>query len=369
MWLDKNINKRKYRLPFYFMTIGFIITIISFIDGFTLFNNAINEEEDIKKYSYINTVDVTINADEEIDFNNEIVPLFDEINSNVIISDFITVIDGEDSLHKCNVIINLVEPDNFKMISGSLPYNHNNSLNNDDLEVAIGKYYKKYVYEINQKQYININKKRFYVTGIIGTDNSDIQDYEIVLGKSILNDDLWESGQKWNIVTVSLGSNKSDVNKIAVDLVNKLNNLENISAVIRDKEIEYIDNKKTFDLMYVAIYVFCIINLIVISELWVYSIISEVAIRKAYGFNEGQIKLIVFKELLRISLLSFVMAIIIHLIAGLYLSEVLIVDVRYNLIFFIVVFVSILILDCFLTMVIAHKLKKDSLNHLINNKE
>lgn len=214
------------------------------------------------------------------------------------------------SLNRCEVILSINEATPYKMISGHIP-----GESPDDTGkrcVALGRNKVGYAKERDGIKYLTINQEEYEVVGIIGSENSDFWDYKIVLNSDCMGDKLKNSYKSVNNYTITIYSNLSSVQETFEQVYQNLlsaDSYSNIVAVDKRQKGESTvkatlqrENLRTN----VLVYVFCIINSIIISMFWVVQRKKEVAIKRVFGYSNIRIVSDLARDLLLLMIITFV---------------------------------------------------------------
>lgn len=348
----------RYRLSSVFLLMGLIVTALSFVDGVALVNNAYNEELELNEYSYKSSTELSVGFDStEATLSDIADELIDE-EISIVISDFIVHLDdaGEDVIS--DVIISSEGTLPYNILNGRLPDNEENC-------VAVGRKYSDYLFEKNNIKYIKIGGQEYEIVGEIGTPNTDIQDYKIVFGKSILNSELNNVMLGLGGFTLLLGSNERDVSDIASDIIIRLNTIDGVQCDLSQDTVNIVSNEDSMSMMYFAICVFCFISLIIISELWIVSVSRDIAIRKAYGFTDAQLQRLICKDLVKLSLTALCAVYVLQKVMNILLDKQLGIVVEWSVRYVVIVVGGVFLMDFILSGIIINKLKKYPLSKLV----
>lgn len=204
----------------------------------------------------------------------------------------------------------------------------------DDLQqklkvVLLGKDLKKYTYMKNRKCYIKLFQEEYEVRGFIGfIDKKSLWDSRVFIPALSLPKPLNERllGGNFNFILYS----KKDYTSIVVQdlLLNTQKTWNNASVSnIEAIKTDNISDKvfSNMDLMIgvgFLVYIVSIINSVNIVSFWVEQRRFEIGIRKAFGHSNINISMLLFCEILGISVVSCMTALVIQFFIGLLIKDI-----------------------------------------------
>ena len=350
------MNVFRYKMAVSYFIIGIVIAIVSFTDGVWLINNAYTLEKETEKFTYKSSLNISVSFDEENDIAS-IADIVSQLNSNITMEEVIIEIDELEKCFAADVIINLKENSNYNLIEGRLP-------DGTKKEIALGKYYYEKLDCANNK-YINIFGVQYEVVGEIATPKSDYQDYCIVLGRESIYGELNREINSIGSIKIVVGSNKMEVTKEVKELLNNLNEIEGLECSAESNVQNHVDNSNGLVLMYFGICFFCIISLIIISELVIKALIPEVNIRRAYGFENRQLEKLLFKEVGKIVCVSTFIGLFVQVLLKKIISKELNISIDFSARSILYIFIGALVLTVILTKNIMIKLKRSQIADFI----
>ncbi len=211
-------------------------------------------------------------------------------------------------------------------------YATDEELENNIPVVIIGKGLEHYAIEENNKKYISIESEKYEVVGVLKDNTSGNLDDRLIINYESLSENKRNevnysfSNPEDGIYNFNLlyGSNMCDVenNKVIIEEwttgLGGLGEYEYISNyyVEEDTYIDYVSELVVKLNVYTIrlLYIFSLINCIVVSNIWIKQRKKEFIIRKAFGENMGSITKLIVGGLGNIIATAFVLAIFVELI-------------------------------------------------------
>lgn len=300
----------RYRIASVCFVVGQLIIYFSVFGALQIYNMASLKEEERKEALYDNRIKIEAVSTDKIDiFSN----MGDNVEfGNMILSGRLVLPVKETGIASTTeIIIKGNEEFPYIMESGRLPGTDEDS---GKLVAALGRERYKYTYEKNNSRYITICDEEYEVVGIIG-GKSDYWDDVIVLcvdniGSKTLDEII--AGSKYEIY---LESNIYDIEALKQEydgifrFIVERDGRSSVNAVI-DKSSGQSTTKNTYarqkiEVNYV-VYIFCLVNSVLVSYFWIEARKREIAIRKAFGFGNFKITRMLFADIIKLMVFSLV---------------------------------------------------------------
>lgn len=166
--------------------------------------------------------------------------------------------------------------------------------------ILLGRQLKKYTYEIDGRDYLDVEGEPYRVVGYLGYKNIELYDYKMVFYADRIGDNLKEKIRSSCIqnFTFTVQSDQYTVD----EMMQELNNKETLKDKLSSSEDMAIDGRTTTvmqeNLYYIIVWLVCILNAVLVSELWITERMKEIRIRSAVGFSRIQILLRLYGELI-----------------------------------------------------------------------
>lgn len=298
----------RYKYASILIIIGFVIAILSFVNGGKIVSNINQREKESRNYSYISRSLLNLQfSPEEVELR-EIeriaVEYFTDKEIDVIFSQVIVNIDDAGVMVMGDVLLDYEWGNVYQLIEGELP-------SEGKVEVAIGRNFLKACYESKGRRYISIDGNEYVVSGVIGTPNTNIQDNKVVFSGEALNQ-ICQRNISLGEISLLVGSDEEDVSHYVSGLTGKLSKEQGVNTELSSEVINSSSGEKTMAMLYGGIYIFCILNLFIIGELWLFVRKKEIAIRRAFGYSDKELFRLIFTDLLKLSGLAALLSIIIQ---------------------------------------------------------
>ena len=169
--------------------------------------------------------------------------------------------------------------------------------------VAIGKWFSE-TYHLQIGNTVKVGNDLYKVVAVIGTSNSDYMSdalwfsYDEVLGG------IRNTFRNMDRFHVRYSDNAGKAYNLYLETYNKFNGTNwDITPIggVKQKASDYMDMR---ELIYFGIYAFALLQCVIASELWIYVRRYEMAVRRTLGFSRRHLILVMFRQLLFISLFA-----------------------------------------------------------------
>ena len=167
------------------------------------------------------------------------------------------------------------------------------------------------------KRYILLNGSEYLVCGVLKSSRSDyfdnviITDYERL---SVVDKKNLDEAYYYDCVLLSDTPTINDY----LAMEERLNEMYGDEVYVSESQVEHglisedTSNLKLLTLMFI----FCIFNCVIAAEFYVYERREEIAIRKIYGFNNRDIFMVTYMDVLKISVLCAVLGLGIQFVSN-----------------------------------------------------
>ncbi len=311
-WI-KNIFR--YKLTVLFFVIGQLIIYVSIFGALNIYNKAYQKEQDRLKFQYKNRIEMSIAKMNKKDIISQCTN--GVLVANAVLSGKLDFYFGEKKTsNRAEVILMQNEATTYELVSGRLP----GSIKDDYGKnvVALGRYQYQYAYQENGKAYVTFDNEKYEVVGVIGNKESDFQDYKVVFDINCVGQNLKNTINEQTNYTINIGSNITKVNSSYEAIYNNIVNI-NKNTQIESKVLNSSGESTVTETLYkenfrvnVLVYVFCILNCMLMSEFWIIQRNKEIAIRRTYGFGKFRIIVGIIRDILMLCIVSLVIYIVIH---------------------------------------------------------
>lgn len=300
----------RYRIASVCFVVGQLIIYFSVFGALQIYNMASLKEEERKESIYDSRIKIEAVSTDNIDIFSG---MSDNIEfGNMILSGRLVLPVKETGIASTTeIIIKGNEEFPYIMESGRLPGTGEDS---GRLVAALGRERYKYTYEKNQSRYITICDEEYEVVGVVGGE-SDYWDNSIVLcidnvGSKTLDEII--SGSKYEM---HLESNIYDIETLKLEyedifrFIVERDGRSNVNAVI-DKSSGQSTTENTYarqkiEVNYI-VYIFCLVNSVLVSYFWIEARKREIAIRKAFGFGNFKLIGMLFADVIKLMVFSLV---------------------------------------------------------------
>lgn len=283
----------RYKLSSVFIILGMVVGILALYNGIGIFEYIKNYTNDLRGNEYGYTTIVEMSSTKEINLKKYLIEC-----DSIIRMDYVNAyVDEKKVTCLMTVLLEANEKTNYKLISGRLP-SEEEKINNEKV-VAVGQKRSDAIYYKDKKQYITLSGEEYLVTGIVGTEKSDLQDYLLITYYDCLGENILKEIDKYSYYLVVESNNESinsDINSIAA--LSSIDNIDtSISKVNKIKSGLSIEEKNSIS-TYIIIFGFALLNCILIARFWIYQRKKEVAILLILGFGKIKILNRLIKEMI-----------------------------------------------------------------------
>jgi len=217
-----------------------------------------------------------------------------------------------------------VEDNNWHYPVSEGKYFTKEQIENKEKVVLIGKTYKEYTYKENNKTYINIEKEKYQVLGIVGTSEQiSLWDSRIFMPCTVLPAKVIKEMSEYHYMTFILYNENRNFKKDEDVIQRNIKKLFSDPKVSFQGKIESGDMAENLinnpDMIYtIAIvgYLVSLIYAINIVVFWMEKRKYEIGIRKALGYKNRDIIGIILSEMQGFSIISCVVAVAIQFIGS-----------------------------------------------------
>ena len=318
--------KRKfqiYKVSTIFIVIGLIISFVVISFGTTVIMNYNRQNEITKEYGHKNQTYLRIIGKNEIDYNNIMDIIKKENNVSLEVNElYCNVKKGSENTVR-GITAEYFNNDyefNYPLLSGR---KYTIEEINDGAKVAIvGKdINEKYVRTINDKRYIEIEKTLYEVIGVIGIDYDPLDfNGNIIIPALSIPTNTYEEINKNKTLKITLFNNKEETYNTYINIKKKIHDIDSSIGIqahlVPELSIDVVSLAMKRTKKQVLMYLFSLVNCVIVSGYWINRRKYEIAIRKIFGYTNKEITMLLAKELFAIVLFSFLVSIVVQLLLG-----------------------------------------------------
>ena len=218
----------------------------------------------------------------------------------------------------------------YPLISGS--YYTAEDVKKGNKVVVLGSKLLKEAYERNGNKYIEIEEEEYLIKGVIGIpDEKSSWDNRIIMPCTSMPKNYFENNLQRDLEDISFviynekGEYSQDIKQINAEGKKLFDNftLDYLGELQDDNSLKVVVENPDF-LLFVALigYIITIIFAINITVFWIEKRKYEISVRKAFGFTNGSIMKMIFKEMIGFAIISFAIAIIVQFLLGLAVGSI-----------------------------------------------
>ena len=218
----------------------------------------------------------------------------------------------------------------YPLISGS--YYTAEDVKKGNKVVVLGSKLLKKAYERNGNKYIEIEEEEYLIKGVIGIpDEKSSWDNRIIMPCTSMPKNYFENNLQRDLEDISFviynekGVYSQDIKQINSEGKKLFDNftLDYLGELQDDNSLKVVVENPDF-LLFVALigYIITIIFAINITVFWIEKRTYEISVRKSFGFTNGSIMKMIFKEMIGFAIISFAIAIIVQFLLGLAVGSI-----------------------------------------------
>lgn len=218
----------------------------------------------------------------------------------------------------------------YPLISGS--YYTAEDVKKGNKVVVLGSKLLKEAYERNGNKYIEIEEEEYLIKGVIGIpDEKSSWDNRIIMPCTSMPKNYFKNNLQRDLEDISFviynekGEYSQDIKQINAEGKKLFDNftLDYLGELQDDNSLKVVVENPDF-LLFVALigYIITIIFAINITVFWIEKRKYEISVRKAFGFTNGSIMKMIFKEMIGFAIISFIIAIIVQFLLGLIVGSI-----------------------------------------------
>lgn len=218
----------------------------------------------------------------------------------------------------------------YPLISGS--YYTAEDVKKGNKVVVLGSNLLKKAYERNGNKYIEIEEEEYLIKGVIGISNEKSSwDNRIIMPCTSMPKNYFKNNLQRDLEDISFviynekGEYSQDIKQINAEGKKLFDNftLDYLGELQDDNSLKIVVENPDF-LLFVALigYIITIIFAINITVFWIEKRKYEISVRKAFGFANGSIMKMIFKEMIGFAIISFAIAIIVQFLLGLAVGSI-----------------------------------------------
>ena len=218
----------------------------------------------------------------------------------------------------------------YPLISGS--YYTADDVKKGNKVVVLGSNLLKKAYERNGNKYIEIEEEEYLIKGVIGIPNEESSwDNRIIMPCTSMPKNYFKNNLQRDLEDISFviynekGEYSQDIKQINAEGKKLFDNftLDYLGELQDDNSLKVVVENPDF-LLFVALigYIITIIFAINITVFWIEKRKYEISVRKAFGFTNGSIMKMIFKEMIGFAIISFIIAIIVQFLLGLIVGSI-----------------------------------------------
>lgn len=286
-------NLVHYRLSSTLMIVGIAISFICFFNCVNLYHLLSMERKEEKEYRY----------------NSQMSMQYLNVGEDAILGDFLTSSKGilrmkdvllfrnrADVPGLTDILLSQNEPLGYPVLEGELPETDQDI---SEPTVILGcKQLENAVFE-NGHYYYELEGVRCRVCAILGTKNSELFDYNVILYYKGMEEALHNVVDRVSAADIEIESNLEQAETI-FDVVRQQVNEKTEAVMVSGVGGSIVLNERSAgedSSYYLIIFLFCFVNIVFVSEYWIKRRYREIAIRKIFGYSDRKIYGLLYRDM------------------------------------------------------------------------
>ena len=313
--------------------VGQLIAYIAVFGALQIYNSAIIKENERKNaiYTYRITAQASASGKDILSQANKGVN-----KGNILLSGRMSVFCEEtNSLNRVELLLKISEELPYKVISGHIPGTKEEDAGKR--VVAVGRKKYRNAIDKNGKKYLTYCMEEYEVVGVLGSE-SDYWDNRVVfhidsIGERTLNYIL----DKENNFEIHIDSNnyttdelKEEYHTLYTNIVNA-DNMASVHAIVDTSEGEETISSTYYQenirVNYI-VYIFCLINNVIISYFWIISRRKEIAVRQTFGYSKLRLAGMLVKDMIIMIITALAFFIAVYLLGKSWFNQYLNVYIK-----------------------------------------
>lgn len=314
----KNIFKKifRYKLVSIYFIISQLIILMSVFGVLQIYNKAYAKENDRLKSIAKNRIELDVttmgNKDLLSSIGNNVV------TGNIVAENLSVEFTERGSSNKCEVLLVVNEELPYPLVEGHIPGAYDEDYGRN--VVALGRDKYNNAYEKNGKKYVTLAQEEYEVVGVIGSNYSDYWDYNIVFNIKCMGEKTKNALCTNNEQIITLYSNNYDLNDSYKNAYQNIVDVDKLSNIVAYNKADSGQSsiKQTLGREQlktnIIVYVFCLLNSIIISMFWIIQRKKELIIKRIFGYGNVRLLLDILKENLILMCISLIIYMFIYFI-------------------------------------------------------
>lgn len=146
--------------------------------------------------------------------------------------------------------------------------------------------------------YYELEGVRCRVCAVLGSENSDLFDYNVILYYKGMNDTLHRVVDNVMGADLVIESDREQVQEILDGLQQRVEKqAEQIVLSVGNSEEVVIQGTSEDSSYYLVIFLFCFVNIVFVSEYWIRRRYREIAVRKIFGYSNWKLYGLLYRDM------------------------------------------------------------------------
>lgn len=304
--MKKCHNLIHYQLSSALMIIGIAISFICFFNCVNLYHLLATEKKERIEYQY----------------NSQVSVHYLNMGKDAMLGDFLVSDEGIVRMQEIllfrnqaeapgltDILLCQNEPLNYPVLKGKLPESDEDVT---EPTVILGqKQIQDTVYE-DGIYYYELEGVRCRVCAILGSENSELFDYKVILYYKGMEEMLHAAVDKVTEADIMIESNQASAQTIFEMIQQQV--VEKTEQIMLSAGSSIVEQSVSGDSSYyLVIFLFCFVNIVFVSEYWIKRRYQELAVRKIFGYSDGKIYSLLYRDMVINVSIAVLIAIVVQI--------------------------------------------------------
>lgn len=275
------------------MIIGITVSFVCFFNCINLYHLIVQKKTEQEQYKYTNEVGMSY-----VNYSGEgkLTDLITSEQGNIILKDATLYRDSVSADGITDVIVCQNEPLIYPVEAGSLPQS---DVEITEPTVILGRSQREYAVYENGEYYYTLEGVKCRVCAFLGSASSDLYDYNVIVYYNSLDARAKDKIDSIAEGQFALQSNFYEMEEIIYTTEAKLSDSKDIIVGQRTADFMEAQSVSSEDSgYYLIIFLFCLINIVIVSEYWIKGRYKEIAVRKIFGYSDKKIYSYLYRDML-----------------------------------------------------------------------
>lgn len=299
-----------YKLSSILLIIGFAVSFICFFNCVNLYHLLTVKKREASQYQYKSQCEIYYSNQSG---NVRLEDVFQIDQGNLVIDGLNLYRDNVNGMGLADVIVSQNEEFPYPVSEGKLP---KSDADRKEPVIILGRNHKRDATYKDGNYYYTIEGMQYQVCAFLGSDKSDLFDGMLMVYYDSLPEVVKDKINADADMQMTFGSDMVNTTALMGDVRKQAKTLSDrivVSPIDTGGMSMEVSGSGDAD-YYFIIFLFCMINVIIVSEYWIKSRFKEIAVRKIFGYTEKKISGVLYLDMMKNAICSIGVAVIIQFI-------------------------------------------------------